>query len=157
MPRSSRKASRKPPITCPLLEGGLALGTHQTWWDLESRDGSPAPHLCGQFQHEPCAPSFTLNPQVSEALGSRWNWEVLVPPRMQRLHSLQERPLESAGQLAGEPYQVGWGQWVGVPLHPPPPEQTRGQNIFYRELKNNKETKFISPLLPCRGDVLQCQ
>lgn len=30
---------------------------------------------------------------------------------------------------------------------PPPPEQTRGQNIFYRELKNNKETKFISPLI----------
>lgn len=69
MPRSPRKASRKPPITFPLLEGGLALGTHQACWDLESGDGSPAPHLCGQFQHEPCAPSFTLNPQVLKLWG----------------------------------------------------------------------------------------
>lgn len=59
-----------------------------------------------------------------------------MPPGMQRLLSLQGRSFESAGQLAGDPYQVGRGQWVGVPLHPL--EQARGQSIFYRELKNNK-------------------
>lgn len=94
----------------------MALATQEAHWDLDSGADSPAPHLWPGFCMSPALLPSVLVLKCLELSESGVEVEEggVGAPRVAEMSGSSGQTLKSACQSAGEPYQVGRGQWVGV-------------------------------------------
>ena len=130
MPRSPRKASRKPPITFPLLEGGLAQGLTKPVgiWSLGMA------HLSLTF-----VASFSMNPALLPSLLIRRCWSSGVQVEQGGVGAPRDAETsQSAGEILWECRPVGrrslpsGERAVGGSAPPPPGAGKRAEYFLQR-------------------------